>query len=76
MRTEPGFVVPGALEAAPEVVAAIAVAPELCWPRPAPPARQRSFVGRDGRPEYVWRLSGRWWNRPIPLRRDRPWADR
>ncbi len=21
-----------------------------------------------------WRFSGRWWNKPVPLRRDRPWA--
>jgi len=20
-----------------------------------------------------WRWSGRWWSKPIPLRRDRPW---
>jgi hypothetical protein len=20
-----------------------------------------------------WRFSGRWWSKPIPLRRDRPW---
>ena len=23
-----------------------------------------------------WRFSGRWWNKPVPLRRDRPWARR
>jgi hypothetical protein len=25
-------------------------------------------------PEYVWRFSGRWWNKPVLLRRDRPWT--
>ena len=24
----------------------------------------------------TWRFSGRWWNKPTPLRRDRPWARR
>ena len=22
----------------------------------------------------AWRFSGRWWHKPVPLRRDRPWA--
>ena len=44
--------------------AAIAAALELAWPRPAaaaPDAPSR------------WRFAGRWWTRPIPVRRDRPW---
>ena len=46
-------------------VAAIIGAVEVLWPRPvgaapaAPPAR--------------WRFSGRWWSKPVPVRRDRPW---
>ena len=62
----------GALEGAPEVVAAIAAAVEACWPR----ARAAQPKGRaPGAPEYVWRMSGRWWSKPLPLRRDRPWTD-
>jgi hypothetical protein len=54
-----------------EVVAAIAAAVELCWPRPAPapPTQER----RPATP--VWRFSGRWWTKPPQLRRDRPWAE-
>jgi hypothetical protein len=47
-------------------VAAIVAAIEELWPRPAvmpeEPAPTRS----------AWRFSGRWWSRPIPVRRDRP----
>ena len=59
-----------ALVAPPEIVAAIAAAVELVWPR----ASVRSAGGQGG-PSYVWRMSGRWWSKPIPLRRDRPWSD-
>jgi hypothetical protein len=74
VRPAPGFVPHGALAPDPEVVAAIAAAVELCWPRPA----AVGVAGAGGRsaPEYVWRFSGRWWNRPVVLRRDRPWTDR
>ncbi|MHB8245318.1 MAG: hypothetical protein ACYDGN_08190 [Acidimicrobiales bacterium] len=63
----------GALSAPPEIIAALAAVVDAVWPRPvvAPrggPERER------GAPEYVWRLSGRWWSKPVPLRRDRPWA--
>jgi hypothetical protein len=75
----PQPVAAGALAAAPDVVAAIAAAVEVCWP---PPRRPGAGAGRDGvngraagAPEYVWRMSGRWWSKPIPLRRDRPWSD-
>ena len=55
-----------------EVVAAIAAAVEAVWPRPSgPPAGGN---GERERAEYVWRFSGRWWSKPVPLRRDRPWA--
>jgi len=74
VRPTPGFVPAGALVPEPEVVAAIAAAVELCWPRPALPAVPGRRVA--GAPEYVWRFSGRWWNRPVVLRRDRPWTDR
>jgi hypothetical protein len=73
VRRAPGFVPHGALVPEPEVVAAIAAAVELCWPRSAPPAVPGN--ARPGGPEYVWRFSGRWWNRPVVLRRDRPWTD-
>lgn len=51
----------------PEVVAAIAAAMEAVWPRPvvvAPAAEEAP---------PAWRFSGRWWNKPLPARRDRPW---
>jgi hypothetical protein len=48
-----------------EEAAAIAAAIEVAWPRvgvaaaaPEPPR---------------WRFAGRWWSKPIPVRRDRPW---
>jgi hypothetical protein len=47
-----------------EEAAAIAAALEVTRPVvvPAPPAPQPSR----------WRFSGRWWARPVPLRRSRP----
>jgi hypothetical protein len=45
---------------------AIVAAVEMAWPRPVvviPPTEQQN----------PWRFSGRWWARPIPTRRDRPW---
>jgi len=50
-----------------DVLAAIAAAVELAWPRPAP-ADQHDPV------HTAWRFSGRWWNKPVPLGRARPWA--
>lgn len=50
-----------------EEVAAIMAATEALWPRPVvveaaePPRRS------------PWRFSGRWWSKPIPARRDRPY---
>lgn len=64
----------GALEAAPEVVAAIAAAVDAVWPRPPARLAGRRSERERGAPEYVWRLSGRWWSKPVPLRRDRPWT--
>ncbi len=50
-----------------EEAAAIAAAIEMSWPRAVvggaePPAPPR------------WRFAGRWWTKPIPIRRDRPWS--
>lgn len=49
-----------------EEVAAILAAVEVAWPRPsAPPAQP------EGPPR--WRFSGRWWAKPVPAVRQRPW---
>lgn len=48
-----------------EEVAAIMAAVEVAWPRAAAP-EQRETTPR-------WRWSGRWWSKPIPQRRIRPW---
>lgn len=53
-----------------EVIAAIAAAVELSWPRSVP-----TPTARESRPATpAWRFSGRWWSKPPLLRRDRPWA--
>jgi hypothetical protein len=53
----------------PEVLAAIAAAMGA-EPSPAPP-------GDAADPAHLaWRFSGRWWNKPTPIRRERPWARR
>ena len=51
----------------PAVLAAITAAVQLAWPRPAPPDEQNPV-------HEAWRFSGRWWHKPLPVRRDRPWA--
>lgn len=48
-----------------EEVAAILAAVEVSWPRAGAPAPA------DRSPR--WRWSGRWWTKPIPARRNRPW---
>jgi hypothetical protein len=53
-------------EADDEEVAAIVSAIELAWPEAAEPAPDTDEPSR-------WRFSGRWWTKPVPLRRDRPW---
>jgi hypothetical protein len=53
----------------PDVLAAIAAAVQMAWPRPAPADQYNPL-------HEAWRFSGRWWNKPVPLRRDRPWARR
>jgi hypothetical protein len=52
----------------PAVVALIAAAVDEVWPRAVPPGDDRDPAHRN------WRFSGRWWNRPTPIRRERPWA--
>ena len=52
-------------DASDEEAAAIVAAIELSWPsagavtEPEPPPR--------------WRFAGRWWSKPVPLSRDRPY---
>jgi len=53
----------------PDVLAAITAAVQLAWPRPAAPDQSDPL-------HEAWRFSGRWWNKPLPLRRDRPWTRR
>lgn len=49
-----------------EEAAAIAAAIEVTWPH--------SVVGTHAAIEAPrWRFAGRWWSKPIPARRDRPW---
>jgi hypothetical protein len=52
----------------PAVVAMVAAAVDQVWPRPAAPVDDA-----DGA-HLVWRFSGRWWHRPVPVRRERPWT--
>ncbi len=49
-----------------EELAAIIAAVELAWPRPV-------VVVEQAEPSVpAWRFSGRWWSKPVPVRRDRP----
>jgi hypothetical protein len=50
-----------------EVLAAISAAVQMVWPQPSAPDEQDPV-------HQAWRFSGRWWNKPTPLRRERPWA--
>ncbi|HYZ97958.1 MAG TPA: hypothetical protein VE575_04350 [Acidimicrobiales bacterium] len=52
-----------------EEVAAIVAAIEATWPRPVAAAPPSTGPNR-------WRFSGRWWAKPVPLSRARPWATR
>ena len=52
-------------DATDDEVAAMVAAVEVAWPRPAAPAA--------GTAPPRWRFSGRWWTKPVPLRRNRPW---
>jgi hypothetical protein len=57
--------VTGGGEPTDEEVAAIVAAVEAVWPRPVLAAGPASEPDR-------WRFSGRWWAKPVPVRRDRP----
>lgn len=48
----------------PEELAAIVAAVEMAWPRPVV-VNHHEEIPR-------WRFSGRWWSKPLPIRRDRP----
>jgi hypothetical protein len=51
-----------------EALAVIAVAVDQLWPRTV-------VAGDEVDPAHrVWRFSGRWWTKPTPIRRERPWA--
>jgi hypothetical protein len=60
---DPSVVVHG--DASDEEVAAIVAAVEAAWPR------HPATTAVDEAPR--WRFSGRWWTKPVPLRRPRPW---
>ena len=48
-----------------EEAVAITAALEAAWPRAA---------AEEPEPTPArWRWSGRWWSKPVPLRRTRPW---
>ena len=49
-----------------EEVAAILAAVEVAWPRPVVVAPTEDQPPR-------WRFSGRWWAKPVPASRQRPW---
>lgn len=49
-----------------EEAAAIVAAVQALWPRPVVMAEETK------RREAAWRFSGRWWAKPLPARRDRP----
>jgi hypothetical protein len=48
-----------------EEVVAIMAGVEALWPKPA-------VVDSAPVRSTAWRFSGRWWSRPVPARRDRP----
>jgi hypothetical protein len=51
-----------------EEAAVVVAAIEALWPKPVLAA---PLAPADIAPK--WRFSGRWWSRPIPSRRMRPW---
>ena len=50
-----------------EEAAAIVAAVEVLWPKPVAVADDP----RDRTP--AWRFAGRWWRKPVPVVRDRPY---
>ncbi len=51
-----------------EEAAAITAAMEALWPRPVVVVPTAAAEAPS-----KWRFSGRWWSRPVPVRRERPW---
>lgn len=49
-----------------EETVAIMAAMQVLWPRPVLSAAEVQAR------EATWRFSGRWWAKPLPARRDRP----
>jgi hypothetical protein len=49
-----------------EEVVAILSGAEALWPKPV------AAVDTATPRHTTWRFSGRWWSRPVPARRDRP----
>jgi hypothetical protein len=47
---------------------AVMAAMEALWPRPV-----MSVTPEQTRRAAAWRFSGRWWARPVTMRRDRPY---
>ncbi len=50
-----------------EEAVAIVAAMEVLWPRPV------VAVSEPVRRDRSWKFSGRWWARPVAIRRERPW---
>ena len=50
-----------------EEAAAIVAAVEALWPRPVVTDDSQNPLRNP-----TWRFSGRWWSKPMPARRDRP----
>ena len=50
-----------------EEAVAIVAAVEALWPRPVVAADSQNPLRNPS-----WRFSGRWWSKPMPARRDRP----
>jgi hypothetical protein len=50
-----------------EEAVAIVAAVDALWPKPV--VEVRTTEDRD----RSWKFSGRWWARPVAVRRDRPW---
>jgi hypothetical protein len=48
-----------------EEAIAIVAAIDAAWPR--------AVVAEAAAETPRWRFAGRWWTKPIPVRRDRPW---
>ena len=50
-----------------EEAVAIAAAVEALWPKPVVAAETQNPLRAP-----AWRFSARWWSKPLPQRRDRP----